>query len=360
MKKKRVTVIFLVVLTVLALIVCYIIARPFLGSIISAAVIAIVFFPVHAEIAKRIRQPSLAALFSVVLVFVIILVPAVLVGAAVVREAQELYDLLSVESSESGGWTAYLLNLIEKPKNWIGRYVDVSTVDFRELLRSGADKVRTPLLQGGGRIFGNVISFIVNFVITLFVLFFLFREGRQVRRRVAAVVPLTVEQTEKLFSEIQNAIIATVYGGLAVAIAQGTLTGIAFWVLGLPSPFVWGLLTGLLSLVPMVGSGAVWAPAAVILILSGHWGKGIAMLAFGGVISTVDNVVRPYVMSGKVRLHTLLLFFAVLGGIQAFGLLGLFIGPVALAVTSALLGMLRDEAREWQAGWREETRAPEA
>ncbi|HEU4389023.1 MAG TPA: AI-2E family transporter, partial [Blastocatellia bacterium] len=145
---------------------------------------------------------------------------------------------------------------------------------------------------------------------------------------------------------------------LAVAAAQGTLTSIAFVALGLPSPILWGVVTAMFSLVPMVGSAAVWVPASLILFATGDWIRGLILLAYGaGVIGTIDNIIRPFVMSGRVRLHSLLVFFAVLGGVKAFGILGLFIGPITLAVTMALLEILREEGKAWQTGWNQQPAA---
>jgi predicted PurR-regulated permease PerM len=237
--------------------------------------------------------------------------------------------------------------------------VDISRLNIREMVLNSLRDASGFLFGRGAEVFGNIASFVINSVITLFTLFFLFREGRTLTRRLAAVMPLTGEQVDRLYTGISNAVVATMYGGLAVAIAQGTLTSIAFAALGIPSPILWGVVTAMFSLVPMVGSAAVWVPAALILIATGNWVKGLILVAFGaGVISTVDNLIRPYIIGGRVKLHTLLVFFAVLGGIKAFGLLGLFIGPVALAVAMALLGMLRDEGRAWQATWAQDKEQP--
>jgi predicted PurR-regulated permease PerM len=174
-------------------------------------------------------------------------------------------------------------------------------------------------------------------------LFFLFREGGLMRSRLERLVPLRAEQVERLFSGISNSIVANVYGCIAVGIGQGFLTSIAFWILGLPSPVLWGLVTALFSLIPIIGSAAVWGPAAIILLASGHWIKALIMLGWGAaVIGQIDSVVRPYVISGKAKLHTLLVFFALLGGVKAFGIMGLFIGPVVLSVSLVVLDMLQE------------------
>jgi predicted PurR-regulated permease PerM len=134
-----------------------------------------------------------------------------------------------------------------------------------------------------------------------------------------------------------------VYGGIAVGLAQGSLAGLAFWVLGLSSPVLWGLVAALTSLIPIFGTGIVWAPAAIILLLGGHWIKALILFGWGAaVVAQVDAVLRPYVVSGRAKMHNLLIFFALLGGVKAFGIMGLFIGPVVVSVTLAVLDMLRE------------------
>jgi predicted PurR-regulated permease PerM len=128
-----------------------------------------------------------------------------------------------------------------------------------------------------------------------------------------------------------------------VGVAQGSLASLAFWVLGLPSPVLWGLVTALFSLIPFIGSAAVWGPAVIILVVGGHWWKGLILLGWGAaVVAQVDSLVRPYVISERAKLHTLLVFFALLGGVKAFGVMGLFIGPVVLSVTLVVLEMLQE------------------
>jgi predicted PurR-regulated permease PerM len=143
--------------------------------------------------------------------------------------------------------------------------------------------------------------------------------------------------------------IANLYGGLAVAAAQGTLTGLAFGFLGLSAPILWALVAALASLVPVVGSALVWGPAAILLFLSGHWIKGVILLAWGAaIVAQVDAVVRPYVIGAHVKVHTLMVFFSLLGGVEAFGIVGIFIGPVVLSVSMAVLDMLRKTDFSWK------------
>jgi predicted PurR-regulated permease PerM len=355
MTKRRVANTFLLSLTAIALYFCYVIAKPFIMPIFLAFVLAIAFHPVHAFINKSIRKQNFAALVSTLLVILVIVLPAILIGIAITRELTDLYQNLGERSAEEGGWTPYLLHTLEKPIGWLGRYVDLSTFDLRTALLNRIQEASAYLVSFAAGAVGNITSLVVNSVIAFFTLFFLFREGRHLRRRASAILPLDEVQIEKLFTGISSTISASIYGTLAVAFAQGFLTSLAFWGLGLPSPILWGIVTMIFSLIPMVGSGLVWLPASIFLLASGQIGKGIFMLAFGaGVISMVDNFLRPYVMSGQVKLPTLLLFFALLGGVQQFGIIGLFVGPIVLAVTMTLFSMLREEGRAWRSTWQDE------
>ena len=359
MMKKRVTLIFLLSMTAFALYLCYLLFRPFISPLLSALVIAIVFFPVHSRMQRIVRSPSLAALLSTLLVMLIIIVPAVMIMLAITHEVSGLISLIDQKSTESGGLGAYVDQLLERPLQWLGQYVDVSQFNIRTAALSRLRELSTFLVNEVGIVLGSVTSFVVNTVIAIFTLFFIFREGKSLRRRVAAITPLNSEQVDRLFSGIENTIIGTVYGGLVVAAVQGAMVGIALWIFNVPSPVLWGAVAAFFALLPLIGTAAVWVPAAIYLLATGHYIQAIILVGWGaGIVGTVDNILRPYLISGRVQMHTLLIFFAVFGGVTVFGFLGLFVGPVILAVTITLLGMLRDETRSWSAYWRDEYPAP--
>ena len=349
MVKKRVTLIFLIALSIFVLYLSFIIFKPFLKPLFAALVIAIIFYPVHERMTRLIRSPSLAAVLSVTLVTLIIIIPAVFLCVAIYQELEHLTEYLKAKSDESGGWSPFIDRLLETPSYWLARLgIDISSLDLRGKVAERLGELSAFLLAEGQSLVGNVVSFIVNTVIALFTLFFLFREGRSMRRRIAALLPLHAEQIDKLFTGIYNTIMATVYGGLVVAAVQGALVGLALWVFGIPSPVLWGAVAAMFSLLPLVGSAAVWVPAAIYLFINGHYVQGIILVAWGGgVVGTIDNVLRPLLMSGRVRMHTLLIFFSVFGGVQVFGFLGLFVGPVIIAITTTVLSLLREESRSW-------------
>ncbi len=322
MERKQVaTAFFLLVLAAIALYFCFLIIRPFLSPIFLAVMLAIVFYPIHTRIQARIRKPNAAALLSTVLVILAFVAPVVGLGIVISRETSALYQLLSERSTEQGGWNPYVMHAMERLLSWAGHYVDLSHLDLRGTALRWLQQISRYLFSWGAQVFGNFVSFIATAVIAFFTLFFLFREGATTKERVAEVLPLTRSQVERLFTGISHSIVANVYGVLAVGAAQGALTALG----------------------PIIGSSAVWVPAGIILAVSGHWIKALILLGWGaGVVAQADNVIRPYVISQRANLSTLAVFFALLGGVQAFGVIGLFIGPVALSFTLVVLQMLRE------------------
>jgi predicted PurR-regulated permease PerM len=342
-RKQATTAVFLLVLAAIALYFCYLIARPFLSPIFLALMLAIVFHPVHVRIQARLRNRSTAALLSTILVLFAFLVPVVGLGIVVSRETSGLYQLLNERSAEQGGWNPYVMHGLQRVLSWAGRYIDLSHLDLRGSMLRWLGQISQYLLSWGAHVVSNFIAFIADAVIAFFTLFFFLRDGGEIKQHLAALLPLSRAQAERLFTGISNSIVANVYGVLAVGASQGVLAGLGFWVLGLPSPVLWGMVTALFSLVPIVGSAAVWGPAAIILAISGHWVKALILLGWGaGVVAQADNVIRPYVISERANLNTLAVFFALLGGVKAFGVMGLFIGPVALSFTLVVLEMLRE------------------
>jgi predicted PurR-regulated permease PerM len=335
--------VFLLVLAAIALYFCYVIARPFLAPVFLALMIAIVSHPIHVRIESRIQRRNLAALISTILVLVTVFVPTFILGLLAAREAHALYIQLSQRNAEQGGWNPYAMHFVDRLSGWAGHYFDLSKLDIRGALVRSLEQISHSLVSWGTHFLSDIVSFFVEALITFFTLFFLFREGESLKRQVAAFLPLRAEQFERLFTGVSNSIVANVYGCVAVAAAQGLLMSLGFWIVGLPSPILWGLVTALCSMLPIIGSFAVWGPTTLILFLTGHWGKALILLVWSAaVVSQIDNLLRTWIMSQRANMHPLLMFFALLGGVKAFGVLGLFLGPVVVSVTLVALQMLRE------------------
>ena len=173
-------------------------------------------------------------------------------------------------------------------------------------------------------------------------MYYLFRDGDQILTGLRQFLPLEDSQSRAMFARAREVIGASVYGVITVATVQGALGGLAFWVLGLPSALLWGVLMTLLSMIPVTGSWLVWIPAALCLVATGHWVKAIILVAWGAlVVGTIDNFLRPKLVGQRAHLHELLVLFSVLGGLKLLGVLGLVLGPVLLAVALALLSATR-------------------
>jgi predicted PurR-regulated permease PerM len=347
--RKKAAIICLLGLAAIALYLSYLIAKPFLSPILIAVMLAIVFHPLHARTQLFFRRPSVAAGLSTILVLLIVTIPIVLLGISVSGELRTVVQSLREQRGSQGGLSPYLAQRSQSLLKHLGNYVNLSQFDPHAALLRWAEQASRYLLSIGAAAVTNLVSFVLDTVVVFFSLFFFFREGKSIRQRLSEMPPLNPDQTERLFTGISETMIANLYGGLAVGAAQGILTGLSFWVLGLTAPILWALVTGLASLVPVVGSALVWGPASILLFLGGHWVKALILLIWGAsVVGQVDMVVRPYVVSTRVKVHTLLVFFALLGGVQAFGIIGIFVGPVILSVTLAVLSMLKSTNFSWQ------------
>lgn len=329
----------LLAVTAIALYLCWLMLKPFVAVLAWAAVLVIVFYPVHQRLLQRFKKPSLSALLSCVLVILTILVPVVLVTIAVLNEfsgaMNSLQALIAYLLDPASPYTGRLLG-------WASQYVDI------EQFRSGQylfDRLKGVSGQLAGQtlgVIGGVIGALVQMFFVVFTMYYLFRDGDKIFAALREALPLQDKQATAIMARTRDVIGASVYGVLAVAIVQGVLGGLAFWVLGVPSAIVWGVVMVFLSMIPMLGAFLVWVPAAAFLALTGHPVKALVMVLWGTlVIGMADNFLRPKLVGERTKLHELLIFFAVLGGLQVFGVLGIVLGPVVLAITLALVDVFK-------------------
>ncbi len=231
--------------------------------------------------------------------------------------------------------------------SWLEKYVDIKKSGLAGAIDSIPVKASQLLVTFATSLVAGLAGFVGESIITLLILFFMFRDGADILNQVAAFLPLERERTNQLFSQVRDSVIANLYGILAVALAQGLLTSAAVAIVGVSSPLLLGIAAAVCSVIPFVGPALVWLPVSIFLFVNGHWWKGLFLLAWGTIaVSTADNIVRPWVIARQVKLHPLLLLFSLIGGVQQFGFVGLFIGPVVMSVVLALMEMLREEIGE--------------
>jgi predicted PurR-regulated permease PerM len=328
---------------------CWLMLQPFIEVVLWAVVLVIVFFPVHRRIQARVGSPGWSALLSCLLVIFVILVPLTLLTLAVVNELSDFAQMLQPKSDGTGGAAGAAAGLLDPNSpylgpvvRWAGQYVDIGKLGSQEFIAERLKGLSGFIASRTLGFVGGAVGFIVEVFFVIFTMYYLFRDGERMRAAAYDMMPLNDEKAREIFDRTGEVIGASVYGVLVIAVVQGVLGGLAFWVLGLPSPLLWGVVMIFLSMIPMLGAFIVWVPAAIYLALSGHWAQAVMLTVWGAlVIGSVDNFLRPKLVGERTRLHELLIFFSVLGGLQVFGVLGIVLGPVIVAITIALLDVLR-------------------
>jgi predicted PurR-regulated permease PerM len=322
-----------------ALYVCWLMLQPFFNVLLWAAVLAVVFYPMHRRILERYGRPTPSAVLSTLLVVVFILLPVSFITIAIVRElsgvAVHLPNWLSTYSTSS-------LPVVGRVMDWASQYIHIDREAAERFVIERVQAWAAVLAGSTLVVVGGAVGAIVQMALVVFTLFYMFRDGERIRQAAFELLPIERVQAHDIASRTLEVIGATVYGVLVIAVIQGTLGTIIFWILGLPSPLIWGVVMFFLSMIPMAGAFLVWVPAAIYLALTGAFVKAGILAAWGVlVISSIDNFLSPRLVGQRARLHELLIFFSVLGGLEVFGVLGLILGPVVVAVTLALVEMVR-------------------
>lgn len=344
MEKKNYAQLILIGLTVVVLYVCYLILRPFITPILFGCVIGIVFYPIHTYVKRIVRSANGGAAISTILIVLLTSIPFAFLLVAISNELTDIYQALAAKSGGTQGLLAHSLGNVDRIVSWVSKVFGVPAVDVRALLTARLESASASLLRVGTSAVTNLFSFMAQAAIAMVVLFFSLRDGEREVSAILTALPLDEKRASDLRSLISSTVISNVYGDVVVGALQGTLAGLSFWAVGINSPVLWGVVTGVFSVVPIFGSAIVWVPATFALLITGHFVKALILLALGvGLIGTIDNIVRPLIIYKSLQLHPILVFFSLLGGVQLLGVLGLFVGPVVLSVAAALVLMLRQD-----------------
>ncbi len=314
--------------------------EPFLRPLAWSAILAAFFHRWHMKLERRYGR-TLAASLSTAIVTMIVVVPTVWLVIAFVQEATQTAASVDVAGGSSTG-----VERAQRGWSWLQRQRFGRNIpDLDVVLRQATTRVAQWVAEGAGVVLRNVAVLIVNLIITIFALFFFFRDGDSIMRHLRRVLPFDASFREGRIRETADLIRASISSGVMVALVQGALGGITFALLGLGAPVFWGVIMGFFSLLPL-GAWLVWVPAAVWLLVTGEVGRGIALAIIGaGGISMVDNVLRPILLAGRTQMNGLLVFISLLGGISAFGLIGLVLGPVVMATAISFVEAYATERR---------------
>lgn len=322
----------LLAMTTAGVLLCALVVSPFVPGLVWALSLAIVALPIHLFVSRHVPMPSVAAGISVLIVTFILLVPTLFVAWQVGMQAADRID--DVERLLSSGGLRDMLDSVPLA----ARLYDTTTGG------GPADPAALAPSAGGaaGAWLQALLAALVQIAVALFTLYFLFRDRMKVLQVVRSFMPMSEKETDYFFEQLRGMTYATVYGTVVVAIIQGVLGGLMFLLLGIPGALLWGVAMALLSLIPSAGAAVVWVPVAVVLAVRGDWLQASILGAWGAlVVSTIDNVLFPRLVGKEMRLHTLPVFLAIIGGLVIFGAAGLVLGPVILSGTIALIDILR-------------------
>lgn len=328
----------------------FLIAEPFLVPLAWSAVLAIFFYPLHERLQRKMR-PTPAALTSTLGVTLLLIVPALVVLVFTAREA--LDATARVQSALAVHGQGPSEGLVLRIEEWLRLRLPASwqSLDISNPMEQAAERIASYLGAKFAGLLKNLVSFFVDLFILIFALFFMFRDGEAVVRGAKHLLPFDKDIQTEMVEESKELVFASVAVGLLVAVIQGALGGLSFALVGISSPTFWGVLIAFFSLVPVVGSALIWGPAALWLGVSGHWGKALLVVVICGGVSTIaDNIVRPMLLRNRTRLNELLLFIGVLGGLEAFGLLGLVAGPTIVAAAMGVFRVYMDHRDKLAAG----------
>ena len=319
-------------LVLLVVYLVYLVFAPFLAALAWAGVLVVISYPAYEWLSRRWGS-STAALVSTLGVTLILIVPALFVAFLFARQGVDAVQ--SIQLQAATGHFAWVNRL------WVQlqqRFPELSSAELSVSLRHYGEQAAQYIAGRVGAIVRHAAGFLLDLTVTVLAMYYLFRDGRWIIERVRQLLPFEARQRDRLLGHARELIYASVNSSFVAAAVHGALGGLALAVAGVGAPIFWGVMMGFLSLVPFFGSALIWVPASIGLMLGGHIVRGILFGSFCAIIvGMVDNVVRPWFISGRAEMNGLLVFIGVLGGLSAFGLLGVVLGPIVVAMAATLL-----------------------
>lgn len=323
---------FILMLVGVSLLFVYLL-KPFFGSIFWACIIGLLFHPLHLRFVKVSgNRPTLAAVATLIVCVTIGILPTLFVIGSFFQEGALLYQRLQSGDIDPGSY----IELIKKAFPAVQQFLERFGFDLNNLkaqLSSAAIAASRYIAQNAVQLGQGTLQWFISLGLMLYIAFFMLRDGIVLVALLVRALPLGDEWERLLFAKFAEVTRATVKGNLVVAMVQGTLGGLIFWVLGIPGALLWGVVMTLLSLIPVVGAGLIWGPVAIYLFAVGEWGEGLILTAFGFVvIGLVDNILRPILVGRDTKLPDYMVLLSTLGGIVLFGINGFVIGPLLAAL----------------------------
>nr|WP_231401650.1 AI-2E family transporter [Cupriavidus sp. WS] len=325
---------FYLLLAAVSIAFCFVL-WPFFGAVFWGAILAIIFTPPNNWLTRRMGgRRNLAALATLTLCLLIVVLPLIFVAGALAQEVSTVYQQIKTGQLNFGAYFQQAVHALPPSVNRVlDRFGMADIAGVQAKLTAGAAQGSQLIATQALSIGQNTFQFVVSFGVMLYLLFFLLRDGAEISRRIVQAIPLSEPHKQHLLRKFTTVARATVKGNIVVAAVQGALGGLIFWFLGIQGSLLWGVLMAFLSLLPAVGAALIWGPVAIYFLLTGEVGKGAVLIGFCVlVIGTVDNVLRPILVGKDTRMPDWVVLISTLGGMALFGLNGFVIGPLIAAL----------------------------
>jgi predicted PurR-regulated permease PerM len=343
--------IFFSLLALLLVYAAFKILWPFMTAILLAAILVILSFGIFKRVRARLKGSSpRAAVVMLLGMTVIVVLPTLILAMLLIQQANVVVDKLQTGEAQATMKRIDLSHNLEFIKRFAPNF-DPATLSPDRLVLPAMRQIPGWVARNGGALLGGLAGMFLGFALALLAMFFFYVEGESILVQLSILSPLPKRYDEEFAMRFKDVIDATFRGQLFTGLAQGVMTGIGLAIAGVPGAGFWGAVAALLSLIPMVGAAAVWVPASIYLVISAstgntEWWRAIFMIIWGVLpVSLVDNVVRPWAMKGKAQLPAIPLLFAVLGGMQAFGFVGLVIGPLVFSLLMSIIEIYKKSFR---------------
>jgi predicted PurR-regulated permease PerM len=300
--------------------------KSYIITIISAILLAYIFFPVYKIMKKAVRKRWLSSLITIILVVLVIIIPIIFAANALITESLLFFhqtkdlDLSKIEAS-------------------IAPYID-KEIELNKVVTNTLNDFSLSIARGTQDFVFSLPKKILGLFVMLFLMYYLFLNGKGLIEKIKGHIPLKERQKDELSKRFNSVIYASIYGIIVTAFIQGAIAALGFWIFGISSPILWGLVSVVAAILPFIGASLVWLPAAIIKLATGETFNGLGLLFYGiFIISTIDNVIRPGIVGSKGKIHPALVLLGVLGGLELFGFLGIIIGPLILSILTIFLDL---------------------
>ncbi len=314
------------------------ILKPFVYPILWAAIIAGMFYPVYKKIKSKINHASFSSLITILVVFIIIIIPVAILSSLVLKESLNIYTSLTNNQGSIVNTTKNVVNWVQN--NPITDKLNIDEQAVTAKLTEIAQTVTNFIFTAAKNLTQNSLTFLAMFIIMFYTLFFFLRDGEKILRKLAHLSPLGTTHEETMYKKFTSTARAVLKGTLIVGAVQGMLAGILFYIVGIEGALIWGIITMIFCVVPGFGSIVIWLPAAIVMFILGNIWQGVLLIVIGAfVISTIDNLLRPILVGKDTQMHPLLILFSTLGGLVVFGVSGFIIGPIIVALFLSLWEM---------------------